>query len=190
MSNHKNKEGTICNYSKYRKHGYDADYAAYKAFTDISKGEEYYKLCIENDNNEYTYQQAALYFSKMKDYKKAYHYIEMAKNLSIYNRFSIQNTYAQIFFSANVEVNFVLAEKALNLLEECCRDDKRRSIHFMAYAKCALQYISKYHSEVDYLKIKNNALDFIREGLEDTNMALSLYHKRRLQAYKAELDKF
>lgn len=179
----------ICNYSKYRKHGYDADYA-YKAFTDISKGEEYYKLCIEKDNNEYTYQQAALYFSKMKDYKKAYHYIEMAKNLSIYNRFSIQNTYAQIFFSANVEVNFVLAEKALNLLEECCRDDKRRSIHFMAYAKCALQYISKYHSEVDYLKIKNNALDFIREGLEDTNMALSLYHKRRLQAYKAELDKF
>ena len=99
----------ICNYSKFRKHGYDADYA-FKAFTDIVKGEEFYKICIEKDNNEYTYQQAALYFSKMKDYKKAYHYIEMAQNLSKYNRFSIQNTYAQIFFFANVDVDSALAE--------------------------------------------------------------------------------
>lgn len=179
----------ICNYSKFRKHGYDADYA-YKAFKDINDGEEYYKICIEKDNNEYTFQQAALYFSKMKDYKKAYHYIEKAKNLSMYNRFSIQNTYAQIFFSANVDVDNILAEKALSLLEECCRDDKRRAIHFMAYAKCALQFISIYYSKVDYSKIKTNALDFIKEGLEDTNMALSLYHKSRLQKYKAELEKF
>lgn len=179
----------ICNYSKFRKHGYDADYA-YKAFTNIIEGEEYYKLCIKKDNNEYTYQQAALYFSKMRDYQKAYHYIEKAKNLSIYNRFSIQNTYAQIFFSANVEINSSLAEKALSLLEECCRDDKRRSIHFMAYAKCALQFISKYYMEIDYSYIKRNALDFIQEGLKDSNMALSLYHKRRLQNYKSELERF
>ena len=44
--------------------------------------------------------------------------------------------------------------------------------------------------QVDYSYIQKNALVFIQEGLEDSNMALSLYHKRRLQRYKSELERF
>lgn len=174
----------ICAYDKFKRSAYDADFAV-RAFQEIEEGMEFYELCAEKDGSEYIYQQAALYFSRSGDYKNAFSWIEKARNLAHYNRFSIDSTYAKIYFDVNLKANQEQAEIALDILSDCCKNDKRKSIHFALFAKCCLAYHEEYGSK-EYLTL---ALTYIDEGLDDKNLSLSQQNKRELHDLYAKLNK-
>lgn len=177
----------ICRYDKFKKSGYDADLAA-KAFQNIEQGETYYNICRIKDQSEYIYQQAALYFSKKKVYKKAFDWIDKARNLTHYNHFSIDSTYAKIFFDVNVKAAPELAINALHILNECCMKDERKAIHFLSFAKCMVEYVHN-HGTGGLEELLPNALKYVQEGLEDNNFALSKRNKYALRQIKNELEK-
>lgn len=171
----------ICSYDKFKRAGYDADLAC-RAFVDVNKGNEYYNFCIQNDESEYTYQQAAIYFSRNGKFKEAFSWIDKARNLSHYNRFSIDSTYAKIYFEANKDIDSYECKQALDILNNCCTSDERKSIHFLSFAECALQYDLRYYlddSKGSYNYICN-AIKFVDEGLEDGNIALRTKNKWQL----------
>ena len=177
----------ICMYDKFKRRAYDADLAC-RAFPDIDDGTKYYNICAERDGSEYIYQQAALYYSRNGDYKTAFNWIDKARNLAHYNRFSIDSTYAKIYFDANIKVNREQAERALSILSNCCKNDKRKSIHFSTFAKCCLQFYEEYQDDnnISYIVL---AINYINEGLEDTNISLSYNNKLELIRYKKKLEK-
>lgn len=174
----------ICNYIKFKKKCADADMIN-KAFPDVSEGLEFYELWLQKDENEYVYQQAALYLSKKKCYRDAFLWIDRAKSVSHYNRFSIQSTYAQIWFDSNYDKDAKpLLRQALNQLEECCNNDKKsRAIHFIHYVEKVEKFLNKYGPSESKDLVKS-ALKYINIGLNPENFELSKYHKKRLENYK------
>lgn len=178
----------ICSYDKFKRSGYDADLACC-AFVNTKDGKEYYKFCIQSDDSEYIYQQAAIYFSRNREYKEAFSWIDKARNLSHYNRFSIDSTYAKIYFEANKDIDCCECKQALDILNTCCTSDKRKSIHFLSFAECVLQYDNKYsaddpQSSYNYLC---KALNFVDEGLKDSNITLRTNNKWQLIDIKKRL---
>lgn len=164
----------ICQYDKFRRDAYDSMMVAKAYKDDLSGGEEFYNLCSKKDDSEYIYQQAALYFSRYKDYNSAFYWIDKARNISHYNRFSIDSTYAQIFFDANIETEAKSESQlieALNILKNCCTSDKRKNIHFVAYAKRAIQYHEKYNNQ-DSLSFIQSADKIISDSLSQNNQAI------------------
>lgn len=172
----------ICQYDKFKRSAYDADLVC-RAFPDLQKGTKFYELCLEKDGSEYIYQQAAIYFSRNKDYKSAFNWIEKARNLANYNRFSIDSTYAKIYFDVNLSTDQEQCRAALDILSECCKSDKRKSIHFSVFAKCCISYHKEYGGS-EYLSM---ALGFIKEGLDDKNISLSKNNKLELRELQKEL---
>lgn len=177
----------ICNYVKFKKRCIDAD-LIYKTFKNVSEGIEFYNLWLEKDGNEYVYQQEALYLSKNKKYQDAFLCIDMAKSISSYNPFAVQSTYAQIWFDSNYDKNDKeVLKKALELLEECCCNDKKtRGIHFIHYVIRVCKFFTKYGFS-ESKSIIDSALRYINIGLNPENFELSNYHKNLLKKYK---DKF
>lgn len=173
----------ICQYDKFKRTAYDSNFAT-RAFPEIEDGESFYNLCIKKDESEYIYQQAAIYFSKKSDYKKAFNWIDKARSLSHYNRFSIDSTYAQISFKANLSKSKELSEEAIDILDKCCTNDKRKSIHFLAFASCCMEYYKKY-SDNKYIP---KALKYVNEGLDSKNRSLSSKNKHALKNLKSRLE--
>lgn len=178
----------ICSYDKFKRAGYDADIAC-RAFINANDGKEYYQFCIQNDESEYTYQQAAIYFSRNGQYKEAFSWIDKARNLSHYNRFSIDSTYAKIYFEANKDIDSFECKQALDILNNCCTSDKRKSIHFLSFAECALQYDLRYFSEDPQSSYKYicKAINYVDEGLEDSNISLRTNNKWQLIGIRKKL---
>lgn len=178
----------ICAYDKFKRSGYDADLAS-RAFTSFKEGKEFYEKCVLKDESEYIYQQAAIYFSRMNEYKEAFDWIERARNLAHYNRFSIDSTYASIYFKVNVGIDPAESRQALSILEKCCTDDNRKAIHFSNYAKCVLEYAEKHSDDTenipDYIE---RALMFVREGLDTENISLQTKNKWELRELKGKLQ--
>ncbi len=160
----------ICQYDKFRRSAYDADIVI-KAFSNTDEGERFYELCSEKDDSEYIFQQAALYFANRKEYKLAFNWIDKARSRAHYNRFSIDSTYAQIYFDVNTDASFNKMEEALDILKECCKSDKRKIIHFAAFAKRVIIYCMYSDNEVKKNEYLSNAMDFINEGLSENNKA-------------------
>lgn len=158
-----------------------------RAFLNENDGEEYYKICALQDESEYVFQQAAIFFSRKNNYKKAFQWIDKARNMAHYNRFSVDSTYAQLYFDVNLENDSVQARKALDILENCYRNDRRKVIHFSAYAKRVLEYYEKYHNEEAEIYVER-AIEIIGEGLKDTNLALSNKNRWELKDYKERMD--
>ena len=172
----------ICLYDKFKRSAYDADFAT-RAFPNIQDGMKFYELCATKDDSEYIYQQAAIYFSRQKDYKNAFSWIEKARNLAHYNRFSIDSTYAKIYFDVNLSANQEQAQIALDILSDCCKNDKRKSIHFAIFAECCIAYYKEY-GDRDYLSL---ALSYVEEGLDDKNLSLGQKNKYALHRLKHKL---
>ena len=175
----------ICQYDKFKRSAYDANLANC-AFPNIQDGTIFYELCAKKDESEYIYQQAAIYFSHRGDYKKAFSWIEKARNLSHYNHFSIDSTYAKIYFDVNLATDKEQTKAALDILSECCKNDKRKSIHFSVFAKCCIAYYKRYH-DLHYIRL---ALKYINEGLDDKNLYLSQKNKLDLKELRNVLKAF
>ena len=179
----------ICAYDKFKRSGYDADLAC-RAFTCFSDGKEFYETCILKDESEYIYQQAAIYFSRIGNSKEAFLWIDRARNLAHYNRFSIDSTYAMIYFNANVGIEYIQCKEALHILSACCTSDKRKAIHFSTYSKCVLKYAEKHWKDdtESILGYIDTALAFIAEGLDDKNISLQTKNKWELKGLKKKLE--
>lgn len=177
----------ICHYDEFRRNAYDAKLIT-KAFGDnISDGKKFYENCILKDDSEYIYQQAALYFSDHQEYQLAFYWIDKARSISHYNRFSIDSTYAKIFFDANIEsASKPQLVEALNILKKCCTNDKRRSIHFCDFGKRALLFHEKCNNDASVSFLKD-ALEFIEEGISSDNQAIGHKNIQRLQAIKNKI---
>lgn len=180
----------ICAYDKFKRSGYDAD-LAYRAFSSFSEGKTFYESCVLKDESEYIYQQAAIYFSRIGEVKEAFLWIDRARNLAHYNRFSIDSTYAMIYFDANVGIEYVQCKEALRILENCCTSDKRKAIHFVAFSKCVLRYIENHcvDDAESILGYVDTALAFIAEGLDAKNKSLQTKNKWELKDLKKQLEK-
>ncbi len=153
----------ICLYDKFKRSAYDSSLIS-KAFKSISEGEGFYKLAAWKDDSEFIFQQAALYFSHEKQYDLAFEWIERAKSLSKYNKFSINSTYAQIYFDANIKISNEESEKALEVLKECCENDLRKSMHLAVFAKNSLRFDNLY-SGVKSICFLQDAYNFIDSAL-------------------------
>ena len=159
----------ICQYDRFRRSAYDAEIVC-RAFSNVLEGESFYELCTLKDDSEYIFQQAAIYFARNKNYKLAFKWIDRAKSLSHYNRFSINSTYAQIFFDVNINASSEKMKEALNILKNCCESDKRKAIHFCAFATRAIVFCENADvSEDEKRECLQNALAFVNEGLSDKN---------------------
>ena len=178
----------ICSYDKFRRAGYDASLIA-KVFTDVEEGEQFYIECAKKDNSEYLYQQAALYLSSYKEHKKAFEWVDNARNIAHYNRFTVDSTYAKIYFDVNLSASEEESLKALQILEKCCRNDKRKSIHFLVFAECVEQFCLQYPNSKYKGYLIETALEFISEGLSESNKALSKKIKWRLNDSKEKIKK-
>lgn len=174
----------ICNYDLFKRSGYDADFAV-RAFPRFEDGERFYSVAESKDDSEYLYQQAAIYCLRLHRYKEAFSWIERAKNLTHINRFSIQSTYARIYFEVNIDSDQRLAEEALNQIADCCANDKRKWIHFINYAECCLRYFNRYHDP----KHLSSALHYVNEGLDEKTKSLGTMNKKRLINLRRRLEK-
>ena len=177
----------ICKYDKFRRSAYDANLIS-NVFIDVQEGEEFLKICLDRDDSEYIYQQAALYFASKKDYKKAFNWIDKARSFSHYNRFSIDSTYAQIYFDVNLDASKEKLEEALAILKKCCESDKRKNIHFAAFANRVIKYHENYpcHKSKEYIA---EAKRFINEGLSEHNKAMSQKAKWQLREILRKIEK-
>lgn len=176
----------ICQYDKFRRSAYDAKIIS-KAFVNVDEGEEFYLKCSEKDDSEYIYQQAALYFAEAKEYKTAFEWIDKARSIAHYNRFSIDSTYAQIYFDVNIEADEIQAYKALKILEECCDSDKRRILHVEEFSTRAMKYHEKYHNKESEEIIKK-ALKYVEDSISKNNIITSQINKWRLEEVKMRLN--
>lgn len=177
----------IAKYDKFRRNAYDANLVT-KAFPDVSEGEKFYELCATKDDSEYIYQQSALYFKNMKEYKRAFNWIDKARSIAHYNRFSIDSTYAQIYFDVNKSASKEKMEEALDILKKCCTSDKRKTIHFTAFATRVKEYHELYPSEESYAYVED-AMQYINQGISDQNKATSQKVKWALKDLKKCFEK-
>ena len=81
-----------------------------------------------------------------------------------------------------------LAIDALNILNECCMKDERKAIHFLSFARCIIKF-ADYHGIKGLGELLFNALKYVREGLEDSNFALSKKNKHALRRLESKLEK-
>ena len=56
----------------------------------------------------------------------------------------VDSTYAKNNFDVNLHANQEQAQIALDIMSDCCKNDKRKSIHFANLAKCCLAYYDTY----------------------------------------------
>ena len=102
-----------------------------------------------------------------------------------YNRFSIDSTYAQLYFDANIETEAGQARAALEILGNCCQNDKRRAIHFVAFASRVKLFCQKYPKEAGETYV-SLALSCIEEGL--SGKGVSFKNKQQLEQLKRDLE--
>ena len=151
----------ICRFDIFKRNAFSADFAV-KAFANVDEGCDYYEKCALIDDTEYIYQQAALYLSKKKKYTLAFKWIERARNFSIFNRFSIDNTHAIIQFNANINVEEDddgnvegLLEQSLKILQNCYTNDRRKVIHVNTFADLTKQFYDRfgYEKSAEYISL-------------------------------------
>lgn len=144
--------GLITRYNVYRRTAYDAN-LFYKIYR--GKALDLYDFIYSFDSSPYTLQQKALYLSRNHKFTEAFSIIDKA-NQDLPSNWSIQNTKAIITFEANKNSNAIEAklqiDKAMSILTECYKSDKRKVYHAQKYAEYAL-FISREFNDGQYLNV-------------------------------------
>ena len=141
----------IFNYIAFRRSAYDSE-LFYSLFGDDAHS--LYALLNKYDNNAYIFHQWALYCSRLGDFKKAFQYIDKASVLLPHN-FSIKNSKAMILFESNKddwsEIGLNTKKEAMQILQKCYTNDRRKAQHVVAFAKFAI--IMSDHGHDEYLQL-------------------------------------
>lgn len=149
-------KGNVFRYDLFKKRAYDSR-LFFKVFSDdISLNDknargmeaiELYDIIYSYDESPYTLQQKALFLSLILRSKEAFSVIDDALSI-LPNNFSIKNSKAEIIFNANKGVNSTQAEGQLNnaieILNECRKNDKKQVYHAILYARIVLHLFEKY----------------------------------------------
>ena len=159
---------------------------------DVNDGIMFYTLASEKDETEYLYQQAALYFSRKKQYSLAFRWIDKARNITSYNKFSIDNTHAIIQFNANKDVEDAdgsvkgLLMDSLDTLRKCYENDRRKPTHLKSFTQLTIEFYKRYgyDAALEYLQFANEWIEKERETLDYGNRL-----KRELESLDNNLKK-
>ncbi len=137
----------IPRYDIFRRMAYDANLTS-KAFPEWKEGLEFYERCFTRDRSASFKQQGAIYLSRKRQYPQAFDWIDQAKIMAGKKAASVRNTYAVILFGANFdkpsspEVISTLDE-SMEILQQCYKDDLRKTYHAKVFADQAMKYASK-----------------------------------------------
>lgn len=158
--------GMITRYDVYRRTAYDAN-LFHKIFG--PNAEDLYDTIYSFDQSPYTLQQKALYLSHNHKFNEAFSLIDKASQ-DMPNNFSIMNAKAIITFEANKNSREPEAksqlDKAMAILSDCYRSDKRKVYHAQKYAQYAL-FISQEYNDAKYL---NTALEWLETVAVDCSV--------------------
>lgn len=140
----------IYNFHIFRRNAYDAK-IYYKLFGEHAN--QIYEYLYSYDHNPYTLQQWALCRSHLGEYKKAFADIDKAL-VQLPNNFSMQNSRAIILFEANKndrsELGIEKKYEAMDILEKCYTNDKKKIYHAQKYAEFALHLYNE-NNEKKYI---------------------------------------
>lgn len=169
-------KGNVFRYDVFKRKAYDSK-LFYTLFSDTGNNEDYsedaislYDMLYDYDGSSYTLQQKALFLSLLHRSKEAFCDIDTALSMSP-NNFSMKNSKAEIIFNANK--SFVSEQareqlrKAIDILEECRKNDKRQNYHAILYAKIVIHTVEQFNDENDYMLI-TTALDWLH-SIENKN---------------------
>jgi energy-coupling factor transporter ATP-binding protein EcfA2 len=133
----------IPNLRIFKRTAFDSD-LFYKVFPDYHEGEKYYNYLFSIDNSPYTLQHCALYLSKKHQHRKAFEYIERARNIQKSINWTIKNTYAILLFNTNINKNIEddvedILKQSMDSLIECYVNDNRKYYHAKVFSKNVLE---------------------------------------------------
>lgn len=164
----------ICNYYIFKRGAYDAKFISDVFFnktksgwTDAGYGQRFYEICSKYDHSEYIYQQAALYFSRIRQYDNAYSWIRKASLIDKIDRNTIKMTEAIIRFENNLHISPHPVDELVDCLEKmylACKNDKRGYIHYVGYSSYALKFWQLKINETLALKHLDGAISIIENS--------------------------
>ena len=83
------------------------------------------------------------------------------------------------------------AAEALELLDKCCTNDKRKYIHLDRFAECCLRFYELHESDMHDVAMNyiHKAIEHIEIGVDDGNLSLTKKNKKKLRHLKSKLLK-
>lgn len=160
----------IPRYDIFRRGAYDANHTS-RAFEKWEDGLRFYEMCESRDKSHSLKQQAALFFSRKRNYSLAFKWIDDAKSIAGSKGASVKNTYAVILFNANydkpgddLEVVNSLNE-SMDALRECYFDDLRKSYHAKVFGDQAVKYYEKFPDSTHSMEYLIQAKDWLNAEL-------------------------
>jgi hypothetical protein len=167
----------IPSFQVFKRNAFDASYTV-KAFSNWREGLAFYQDIFTVDKSPFLLQQCALYLLRKRIYSEAALKIDHALQISHKRFFSIENSHAIILFKANIDsagsdpkVRGTL-DKSMNILQDCYRQDQRKSYHARTFAEQALEYYGAFPDEkaIEYLKLA-------AKWLKEDNAEKKYYYK-------------
>lgn len=157
----------ILRYDIFRRKAYDAE--LFHSLFSYEEAMEIYSYLYGVDKNPYTLQQKALCRGLFGDYTKAFIDIDKALT-SKPNNFSFRNSQAILLFECNhnnfVDGSIDYMKQAMDILEQCYFNDKRKIYHAQKFADFAIIMHNEYNCN-DYLQ---KAHDWLVEMTQERNM--------------------
>lgn len=161
----------------FKRTAFDAFYVT-KAFVNWREGLEFYDRAFATERNPFLLQQCALYLLKKRRYTEAALKIDYALQISKKRYFSIDNTHAIILFKANInsetndqQIRNTL-DKSMKILQECYKEDQRKTYHAVTFAEQALEYYTRFPDEKS-----NEYLALAYKWLSEINIERKYFHK-------------
>ena len=185
--------GIIKRYDIFRRKAFDADITT-KAFLAIEDGKDFYEGILKIENNPFVRHQYALYLWRKGDVDGAWSEIDTAYTISNGKIYSINNTHAFILFDININkvpddkgVLISTLQNSFKTLDNCLKQDKRKSYHVITYANHAIQYYEKFHDTTAF-KYITLAYNYITTELsKDQYIPREIY--RNFISLKKEIEK-
>ncbi|MBR2293515.1 MAG: SIR2 family protein [Clostridia bacterium] len=130
-----------------------------------------YQRLFNTDSSAYNLQQWALYKALNGNYSEAFRDIDKAINMQR-NNFSIKNTRAIILFEANKDKKTDIALsgliEAMEILESCFNNDKRKIFHAIKYAEFAI-YLKNFWNNFQYIDQAKQWLEIANNEANGSN---------------------
>lgn len=142
----------ILRFDVFKRKAFDAE--LFRKLFSYKEAMDIYTFIYERESNPYTLQQCALCRGLFGDYEKAFIDIDKAINMKPTN-FSFRNSQAILLFESNhknfVEGSLNYMKQAMDILEECYSNDKRKIYHSQKFARFSIILYEEYNC-TDYLK--------------------------------------
>jgi tetratricopeptide (TPR) repeat protein len=149
----------ITAYYVFKRKAYDSKLFG-RAFPSAEDAVELYDEVYAREQSPYLLQQKALFLASRKRYSEAFEVMDRAISTAPRANWTIRSSHAQILFQANQELAGdnpearELLDRAMTILTECYKSDRRRSMHAVVYSTLAVRYAGIFsdQSTSEYLE--------------------------------------